>query len=276
MSDTLVIIPTFNEVENLTAITDRVLASTDRADVLVVDDNSPDGTGALADQLAAASTRIHVLHRANKSGLGDAYRAGFAWGLDREYTVLVEMDGDGSHRPEQLPELLAAVNEVDVVVGSRWVTGGGAPNWALRRALLSRAGSFYARCALGLPFQDVTGGYRAYRASALKALDYSTVRAQGYCFQIEMLWRAWDAGLCVREVPIQFAERTAGVSKMNLSIVVEAITRVTGWGIRNLPHRFVRRAPQRPAASLLDDANISHRTPLHSGLATAHRVDGRD
>jgi dolichol-phosphate mannosyltransferase len=263
-------------VENLTAITSRVLTATERVDILVVDDNSPDGTGRLADRLAAASARLHVLHRITKSGLGDAYRAGFAWGLEHGYAVLVEMDGDGSHRPEQLPELLAAVDEADVVVGSRWVAGGGATGWALSRSLLSRAGSFYARCALGLPFRDITGGFRAYRASALVALDYSTVRAQGYCFQIEMLWRGWDAGLAIREVPIQFAERTAGESKMNLSIVVEAITRVTAWGLVNLPHRFARRPHPQTAASILSDANTSPRAPLHGGLATAHGIDGRD
>jgi dolichol-phosphate mannosyltransferase len=274
MPDTLVVIPTYNEVDNLASIAGRVLAATERVDVLVVDDNSPDGTGALADQLAAASARIHVLHRESKNGLGDAYRAGFAWGLERDYVALVEMDGDGSHLPEQLPDLLAALDAADVVVGSRWIAGGGAPNWDLRRALLSRGGSFYARCALGLPYRDVTGGYRAYRADALVAIGYSTVRAQGYCFQIEMLWRAFQAGLVVREVPIQFAERTAGESKMNLPIVLEAIWRVTGWGIGNLPHRFARRSRPRPAISLITDANSSDSTPLHGGLAAAHGVDG--
>jgi dolichol-phosphate mannosyltransferase len=276
MPDTLVIIPTYNEVDNLTAIADRVLEATPRADILVVDDSSPDGTGELADRLAAASPRIHVLHRTTKSGLGDAYRAGFAWGLEREYAVLIEMDGDGSHRPEQLPDLLAAIDGADVVVGSRWVAGGGAPGWAVRRALLSRAGSLYARLALGLPYRDVTGGYRAYRANALVTLDYRTVRAQGYCFQIEMLWRASSADLVIREVPIRFAERTAGESKMNLSIVVEAVYRVTLWGIGNLPARILRRIRAPRTASLLTDANTSPRAPLHGGLAAAHGVDGRD
>jgi dolichol-phosphate mannosyltransferase len=240
MSDTLVIIPTYNEVQNLAAIASRVLAATDRADILVVDDDSPDGTGELADRLAVASTRVHVLHRTVKSGLGDAYRAGFAWALDRGYDIVVEMDGDGSHRPEQLPELIAATREVDVVVGSRWIAGGGAPNWALRRALLSRGGSLYARIALGLPFRDITGGFRAYRATALAALGYESVRAQGYCFQIEMLWRASSAGLRIREVPIRFAERLAGESKMDSRIVIEAIGRVTVWGLRDLPARIRR------------------------------------
>ncbi|HEX4444336.1 MAG TPA: polyprenol monophosphomannose synthase [Galbitalea sp.] len=276
MADTLVIVPTYNEVENLSGIADRVLAASDRVELLVVDDNSPDGTGELADQLAEATPRIHVLHRATKSGLGDAYRAGFAWGLEHEFDVLVEMDGDGSHRPEQLPALLAEIDEADVVVGSRWVAGGGAPNWELRRSLLSRAGSLYARLALGLPYRDVTGGFRAYRRGALARLDYTSVRAQGYCFQIEMLWRASEAGLVIREVPIQFAERIAGKSKMNLSIVVEAVGRVTLWGIGNLPTRMGRALRGSETDSLLADANTSPRTPLHGGLAPAHSVDGRD
>jgi dolichol-phosphate mannosyltransferase len=275
MPDTLVIVPTYNEVDNLEQILDRVLAATDRVDVLVVDDNSPDGTGALADRLAAGSKRINVLHRAQKAGLGSAYRAGFRWGIDAGYELLVEMDGDGSHRPEQLPDLLAATESADVVVGSRWIDGGDAPEWALRRAILSRAGSFYARWALGLPFRDVTGGYRVFRSQALTALGYQRVKAQGYCFQIEMLWRADESGLRIVEVPIQFAERIAGTSKMDLQIVVEAVVRVTGWGIANLPRRLLRRSPA-AGVSLLGDANSSPRAPLHSGLAPAHSVDGRD
>ncbi len=177
------------------------------------------------------------------------------------------MDGDGSHRPEQLPALLDAVMTADVVLGSRWVAGGSAPNWALRRRLLSRAGSLYARVALSLPFADITGGYRVLRASALVAIDYASVEAQGYCFQIEMLWRASRAGLRVREVPIDFAERLAGDSKMSMSIVVEAIARVTIWGVANLPRR---------AASLLTNGSVSHPPQVHRGLAAAHTVDGRD
>jgi dolichol-phosphate mannosyltransferase len=168
------------------------------------------------------------------------------------------------------------VDQVDVVVGSRWVAGGGAPNWALRRSLLSRGGSMYARAALGLPFRDVTGGYRAYRSNALVALGYQSVRAQGYCFQIEMLWRAHEAGLTIREIPIQFAERAAGESKMNLSIVVEAVARVTLWGLANLPRRIARAARLRPAASLVGDANSADRAPLHGGLTAAHNLDRRD
>jgi dolichol-phosphate mannosyltransferase len=270
MNSVLVIMPTYNEVDNLRAMVERIRNATPEADILVVDDDSPDGTGRLADELAAASASVSVLHRSVKSGIGDAYRAGFAWGLRRGYDLLVEMDADGSHRPEQLPDLLAAADGADVVLGSRWISGGGAPHWALRRAVLSRAGSLYARVALGLGVRDATGGYRVFRADALRALDYSTVEAQGYCFQIEMVWRATAAGLTVVEVPIVFAERTAGVSKMSGPIVLEAITRVTGWGLASLPRRIRR------AASLSGDANSASPAPLHGGLAPAHRLDGRD
>lgn len=263
----LVVIPTYNEVDNLTTITTRVLAAVDDVDILVVDDNSPDGTGRLADELASATPRLRVLHRAEKSGLGNAYRAGFAWGIGEGYELLVELDGDGSHRPEQLPALLAAMDGADVALGSRWVAGGGAPNWALRRKLLSRAGSLYARALLGLPYSDITGGYRVFRSSALTALDFATVEAQGYCFQVEMLWRAQRAGLRITEVPIDFAERLAGASKMSLAIVFEAIWRVTLWGVADLPRR---------AASLFTDDPASSSAQVHRGLAAAHSVDGRD
>jgi dolichol-phosphate mannosyltransferase len=276
----LVVIPTYNEIDNLAEITRRVLSANDEVDILVVDDNSPDGTGKLADELSLASDRISVLHRPGKSGIGNAYRAGFGWGLRAGYEFLVEMDGDGSHRPEQLPALLAGAHTADVVLGSRWVAGGGAPNWAIRRQLLSRAGSLYARIALALPFRDVTGGYRVFRASALGDLGYHTVEAQGYCFQIEMLWRARRARLTIVEVPIDFAERLSGSSKMSLAIVIEAISRVTLWGIGDLPRRLRagRREAGRPreGASLLGDDTDTNRTPVHGGLAAVHGVDGRD
>ena len=263
----LVVIPTYNEIDNLAEITGRVLAAATAVDILVVDDNSPDGTGRLADELAAANQRISVLHRPGKSGLGNAYRAGFGWGLRAGYDVLVEMDGDGSHRPEQLPDLLEGLRRADVVLGSRWVQGGGAPNWALRRRLLSRAGSLYAHIALALPFRDITGGYRVFRSTALQGIDYDSVEAQGYCFQIEMLWRAHRAGLRIVELPIGFAERLSGESKMSVSIVLEAMARVTIWGVTNLPRR---------AASLLSDGTATDSAQVHGGLAPAHSVDGRD
>lgn len=236
---TLVIIPTYNERENLGLMATRVLDSVPYAELLIVDDNSPDGTGALADQLASFQPRLHVLHRPAKQGLGAAYQAGFRWGLDRGYEVLVEMDGDGSHQPEQLPRLLDALKDADLAVGSRWVAGGEIENWPLRRMLLSRAGSLYARIVLGLPFHDITGGYRAFRASALETIGLNGVDSQGYCFQIDMLWHAHRAKLRVVEVPITFVERRFGVSKMDSGIVREAILRVTLWGIVGLPSRLL-------------------------------------
>jgi dolichol-phosphate mannosyltransferase len=240
MTDTLVVLPTYNEIDNLRGVVERILAATARADILVVDDNSPDGTGALADALAAEHGRVRVMHRVRKSGLGDAYRAGFTEGLHRGYDFLVEMDADGSHRPEQLPALIDGAENADVVLGSRWIAGGGAPNWSLRRSLLSRGGSIYARIALGLSIRDATGGFRVFRAGALQRLGYADVASQGYCFQIEMVWRAVAAGLRVKELPIQFAEREHGTSKMTLNIVTEAIARVTLWGITGLPNRVRR------------------------------------
>lgn len=237
-TSTLVVIPTYNERDNLADIIARVLRSAPGVDVLVVDDNSPDGTGALASALASGHDRIHVLHRAGKEGLGAAYRAGFAWGLERGYGRLVEMDADGSHQPEQLERLLDRLDEADVVLGSRWVNGGAVENWPLKRIALSQGGSLYARIALGLPVRDITGGYRAFTADALRQIGYQDVLSQGYCFQIDMLWRAYSAGLRIAEVPITFVERVHGESKMSSGIVKEAILRVTVWGLRGLPARL--------------------------------------
>ena len=227
---TLVIIPTYNESESLPSLLERLRRAVPHADVLIADDNSPDGTGALADVFAESDPAIHVLHRPSKAGLGAAYLAGFAWGLEREYDVLVEMDADGSHRPEELPRLLALIPPADVVLGSRWVSGGSVVNWPASRRLLSRGGSLYTRLALGIPTRDATGGFRAYRASALRALDLDSVAPNGYCFQIDLLWRALQRGLDVREVPITFVEREAGTSKMSGGIVREALLNVTRWG----------------------------------------------
>jgi len=226
----LVIIPTYNESESLPGVVERVRAAVPEADILVADDNSPDGTGRLADAMASADDRVHVLHRAGKEGLGKAYLAGFAWGLERGYDVLVEMDADGSHRPEELPRLLAQIPHADIVLGSRWVPGGSVVNWPVSRRILSQGGSLYTRLALGIPTRDATGGYRAYRASALRELDLATVTSNGYCFQIDLLWRALQRGLVVREVPITFVEREAGTSKMSGRIVREALVNVARWG----------------------------------------------
>ena len=227
---TLVIIPTYNESESLPSLIKRLRRAVPAADVLVADDNSPDGTGDLADAIAESDSAVHVLHRPGKAGLGAAYLAGFAWGLARDYEVLVEMDADGSHRPEELPRLLDQIPPADVVLGSRWVTGGSVVNWPASRRLLSRGGSLYTRLALGIPTRDATGGFRAYRASALRALDLASVESNGYCFQIDLLWRALQRGLVVREVPITFVEREAGTSKMSGGIVREALLNVTRWG----------------------------------------------
>lgn len=227
---TLVIIPTYNESESLPSLIKRLRCAVPAADVLVADDNSPDGTGDLADAIAESDPAVHVLHRPGKAGLGAAYLAGFAWGLARDYEVLVEMDADGSHRPEELPRLLDQIPPADVVLGSRWVTGGSVVNWPASRRLLSRGGSLYTRLALGIPTRDATGGFRAYRASALRALDLASVESNGYCFQIDLLWRALQRGLVVREVPITFVEREAGTSKMSGGIVREALLNVTRWG----------------------------------------------
>jgi dolichol-phosphate mannosyltransferase len=226
----LVIVPTFNELDNVEPITSRVFAAVPDAHILVVDDGSPDGTGALADKLAADESRLHVLHRTTKEGLGAAYIAGFDWGLDEGFDVLVEMDADGSHAPEQLPRLLAALERADLVLGSRWVPGGTVVNWPMRRELLSRGGNLYTRMALGVQLRDATGGYRAFRREVLERIDYAAVASQGYCFQVDLAWRAVRADFRVIEVPITFAERERGESKMSGSIVREALWRVTQWG----------------------------------------------
>jgi dolichol-phosphate mannosyltransferase len=229
----LVIIPTYNERDNLQPIIERVRGAYSTANVLVVDDASPDGTGALADKLAVEDSQIHVLHRPGKAGLGAAYIAGFGWGLAEGYDVLVEMDADGSHAPEQLPTLLAALSGADLVLGSRWVHGGAVVNWPRSRELLSRGGNLYTRLALGIALRDATGGYRAYRRAVLEGIDYSAVASQGYCFQVDLAWKALRGGFRVAEVPITFSERQRGESKMSHAIVREALLRVTVWGARH-------------------------------------------
>ncbi len=240
----LVVIPTYNERDNVEAIAERVTASVAEANVLIVDDHSPDGTGKIADEIAAADPRVHVLHRTAKAGLGGAYVAGFGWGLERGFDVLVEMDADGSHAPEQLSRLLDALRDADLVIGSRWVPGGKVVNWPKSRELLSRGGNLYTRIALGIDLRDATGGYRAYRRAVLEEIDYRSVVSEGYCFQVDLAWRAARGGFRVVEVPITFAERERGESKMSGSIVREALWRVTQWGAQhraNQIRRVVRR-----------------------------------
>ncbi|TNY34803.1 polyprenol monophosphomannose synthase [Thermomonospora catenispora] len=228
----LVIIPTYNERENLERIVTRVRSAVPDADVLVVDDASPDGTGELADRMAAADPRVHVLHRSGKQGLGAAYIAGFGWGLERDYGVLVEMDADGSHQPEELPALLEALTDADLVIGARWIPGGRVVNWPRHREVLSRGANVYARLMLGTPLHDATGGYRAFRAATLRKIDLEGVDSRGYCFQIDLALRTLQEGLRVKEVPITFVERQHGSSKMSGDIVAEAMWKVTRWGVR--------------------------------------------
>ncbi|MFG3706518.1 polyprenol monophosphomannose synthase [Micromonospora sp. NPDC047670] len=229
----LVVIPTYNEADNVARIVARVRRAAPAVEILVADDNSPDGTGALADALAAADPRVHVLHREGKQGLGAAYLAGFAWARERGFDAVVEMDADGSHAPEDLPTLLTAARDADVVIGSRWTRGARLVNWPLRRLLLSRCGNLYARLALGMPVSDATGGYRVYRLSALDEIDLNSVCSQGYSFQVELSRLAHRAGARIVEVPITFAERERGSSKMSPLIIVEALWRITAWGVQD-------------------------------------------
>ncbi|OIQ93152.1 undecaprenyl-phosphate mannosyltransferase [mine drainage metagenome] len=237
----LVVIPTYNELGSLPLTLDRLRTAVPTAEVLIVDDGSPDGTGELADERAAADSSVHVMHRTEKRGLGPAYLAGFAWALERGYDVIVEMDADGSHRAVDLPGILARIDAdpsrpADLVLGSRWIPGGHVQNWPWHRQLLSRGGNTYARILLGIPLKDVTGGFRAYRASALAAMDLAGIESHGYCFQVDMARRLIRSGANVVEVPITFVEREAGESKMSRGIVVEALAKVTQWGLQDVTH----------------------------------------
>ncbi len=226
----LVCLPTYDEADNLGPIVEAILAATPDVDVLVVDDNSPDGTGRLADQIAAREPRVQVLHRAGKEGLGKAYLAGFAWALQRGYALVLEMDADFSHDPRYLPAMLEKARQADLVLGSRNVPGGGTVNWSLARRLLSRGGSLYARSILGLPVRDLTGGFKCFHREVLEAIDLTTVECSGYAFQIELTFRAFRKGFRVAEIPIVFVDRRVGRSKMSRRIVLEAVRKV--WSIR--------------------------------------------
>jgi len=227
---TLIVIPTYNERENITALVPAVFQTTPEVEILVVDDNSPDGTGDVVRSLQGRHPRLHLLSRGGKEGLGRAYLAGFRWGLEKGYGAIVEMDADFSHRPEDLRTILAVLPEYDFVVGSRWVAGGGTVNWGLGRKIISRGGSFYARQILGFPMRDFTGGFNAWKASTLAKLGLDSVRSEGYSFQIELKYRALKLGFHGKEVPIIFADRRVGQSKMSSRIVFEALFRV--WGLR--------------------------------------------
>ncbi len=230
MADLLVVIPTYNEAESIAEILDRTREAIPEADVLVVDDASPDGTGAIV--AARGDGAIHLLSRPGKDGLGHAYTAGFQWGLERGYRFIAEMDADGSHDPADLPAMLGAARDrADLVIGSRWVPGGSVHNWPLSRRVISRGGNAYSRWILGSRIRDITAGFRVYRASTLDALVHHRIASQGYCFQVETAWRIERSGAVVVELPIAFTERAHGRSKMHTGIVVEALARVTGWGL---------------------------------------------
>ncbi|MGZ4120078.1 MAG: polyprenol monophosphomannose synthase [Actinomycetota bacterium] len=228
----LVVLPTYNEAGTVQEVIERILASTPEVDVLVADDNSPDGTGAIADAIAAREPRVRVLHRPGKAGLGPAYVAGFRDGLARDYEALIEMDADLSHDPADVPRLIAAAQTADLVLGSRYAPGGGTRNWSKGRERLSRAGNTYARALLRIPVKDVTAGFRCYRREVLEALPLDQISSEGYGFQIEMAWRTWLMGFRVVEIPIVFTERREGVSKMSRAIVAEALRKVAVWGAK--------------------------------------------
>ena len=238
-ASTCVCIPTYEERDSLPRTLAAVRRAVPGAHVLVIDDNSPDGTGALADEIAAADTHVHVLHRPGKGGLGPAYVAGFRWALARDFDVVAQMDADGSHRPEDLPRLLAALSGADAVLGSRWVPGGEAVDWPWRRELLSRAANRYVRTALRLPLGDATGGFRAFSRRALERIDLGSLQCAGYCFQVDVARQLVGAGLRVVEEPIVFVDRELGESKMSGAIVREALLRVTAWSLARAvsPHR---------------------------------------
>jgi dolichol-phosphate mannosyltransferase len=240
----LVIVPTYDEAENVHEIVGRVLDVVPAAHVLVVDDGSPDGTGDIVAAMAAEDERVHLLRRAGKLGLGTAYVAGFRWGLERQFDLLIEMDADGSHPADRLPAMIDAVagadpaDDVLLAIGSRWVPGGSVVDWPKHRELLSRGGNAYARVMLGLDVHDITAGFRVYRAEAIARMDLDSVDSKGYCFQVDMTLRVHDLGGTIVEVPIQFRDRVRGVSKMSQAIVVEAMLRTTQWGLQR---RFTRR-----------------------------------
>ena len=236
----LVVLPTYNEAGTIREVVEGVLASSPDADVLVVDDNSPDGTGTIADELAAADSRVRVLHRPGKGGLGPAYKAGFADGLARGYDALIEMDSDLSHDPMDVARLIAGAENHDLVIGSRYVPGGGTKNWSPNRRRLSRAGTAYAKLFLRLPLFDATSGFRCYRRAVIEAIPMDEIHSEGYAFQIEMAWRAWILGFRLGEIPIVFTERREGASKMSKSIVREALAKVFRWGLER------RRPPKAP------------------------------
>jgi dolichol-phosphate mannosyltransferase len=245
-SRVLIVMPTYNERQNLEIIVGRIREAVPDAELLVVDDNSPDGTGDLADKLAEAHQRVQVMHRTEKAGLGRAYVAGFTWALERGYDLIVEMDADGSHRPEDLPKLLATADSADAVIGSRYVPGGTVVNWPKSREFLSKGANIYNRIMLGVRVKDATGGFRVYRAETLRKIDLHGIQSAGYCFQIDMTLRVLQGGMTITEVPITFVERERGASKMSNTVIIEAFTRVARWGISSWLHGRTAASVRRP------------------------------
>lgn len=248
---TLILIPTYNEIDNLPVIVRHVRSAVPSAEILIIDDGSPDGTGQLADEMMREDSQLHVMHRTVKNGLGDAYIAGFTWGLNHGYDILVEMDADGSHPAESLSALIASVTPTSahslattpgLAIGSRWIEGGSVVNWPLHRLVLSRGGNTYARAMLGLAVKDATAGFRAFRADVLRTIHFEDVHSHGYCFQIDMTLRVSDAGFTIVEVPIEFRERTLGESKMSQAIVLEAMSKVTVWGVQRAWRKLLGRS----------------------------------
>lgn len=237
----VMVVPTYNESENIADLVGRVRTAVPEVDVLIVDDGSPDGTGKIADELAAEDPQVSVLHRTSKEGLGQAYLHGFAVALERGYDLIGEMDADGSHQPEELPRLFAAIEHSDLVIGSRWIPGGSVVNWPLSRRLLSQGGNLYTRLLLGIDVHDATAGFRLFRRTTLEAVGLDRVQALGYVFQVELAYRTLQAGLTVTEVPIEFVERVRGDSKMTPAVARESLSRITRWGLAERRRRWRRR-----------------------------------
>jgi dolichol-phosphate mannosyltransferase len=244
----VIVMPTYNERQNLEIMAGRVRESVPDADLLVVDDNSPDGTGDLADKLAERDPHVQVMHRTEKAGLGRAYVAGFTWALERGYDFIVEMDADGSHRPEDLPRLLAVTGDADAVIGSRYVPGGTVVNWPVSRQLLSKGANTYTRIMLGVRVKDATGGFRVYHARTLRKVGLDRIESAGYCFQVDMTLRVLQAGMKITEVPITFVERERGASKMSRSVILESFTKIGRWGVSAWLHGRTAASVRRSAS----------------------------
>ncbi len=268
----VMVVPTYNERDNLAWIVGRVRSANPDVDVLVVDDDSPDGTGKLADELAAADPQVTVLHRTEKTGLGAAYLHGFQVALERGYDVVGEMDADGSHQPEQLPLLRVALADADLVIGSRWVSGGSVVNWPLSRKVLSVGGNLYARVLLGIPLRDVTAGYRLFRRTTLEAIDLGSVESAGYIFQTDLAFRTLRAGLRVVEVPIEFVERVRGESKMSRDVATESLRRITLWGLRERRRQVADVFSERTTRSPLSGRPRAREAPRRADEATGSLV----